>query len=143
LQLSEQLLLQERKFISQNLKEHKKHSKHNSQQKKIKLEFTTFATQQVPAESTFEHNELTEIIEKLFTGFTKHNAATLARLENEKSALNHEDVPSDGEEDEPQTQKQQPSAVSSANSKPHTNNNNTNSTKTTSISRRAVQVSCN
>jgi hypothetical protein len=102
---------------------------------KVKLELTDFANQQIPINISFEHDEISKIVEKILTNFIKHNETTLAKFENEKSTLNLVDIPSDGEEDEINTQKQLPVLNNKANinkntsSNTNTNNNNIKNAK--------------
>jgi hypothetical protein len=91
---------------------------------KLKLELTEFATQQIPSDSIFEHGEISIIVEKVFAGYIKHNEATLSNFENTKSTRNPIDIPSDGEEEEINTQKQHLSDHNKS------NNKNINNTKT-------------
>jgi hypothetical protein len=42
---------------------------------KVKLELTDFANQQIPTGTTFEHDEISTIVEKVFAGFITHNQA--------------------------------------------------------------------
>jgi hypothetical protein len=106
---------------------------------KVKLELTDFANQQIPTGTTFEHDEISTIVEKVFAGFITHNEITLAKFENEKSNQNPVDIPSDGEEDEVITQKQLPvlnnkaniNKNTSSNTNTNTNTNTNNTTKNT------------